>query len=87
MANLELLKLSKIRRFVLVYYLGGEAKTLKGVELGDTSYIPESKESDEARVWVSGRDYPTSGSHYTMSNLRKRLNDSNIPFHIAYYKD
>lgn len=75
----------KLRRFAIAYFVNDVAKTAEGVELGETGYIPEAKETDETRVWVSGSDYPVKGNHYTMSRLRKRLDDSEIPYKIKYF--
>lgn len=84
-ADLAVMSKPKLRRFVIAYYINGEAKSAEGVEFGDTSFICDDKVCDEARVWVSDNDYPVKGMHYTMGRLRKRLEESGVPFVIKYF--
>lgn len=87
LVTLEQLKDADIRRFVLAYYQDNEAKVVKGVEFGDTGKISKEDEEKAFRVFVEGRDYPASGTKFTMSRLHKTLDGYGIPYRIAYYTD
>lgn len=83
--DLETLKSPDIRSFAIAYYQNGEVRIARGVEFGDTELIGEKDVDKVHRVYVQGRDYPACGAHSTMPVLRKKLEDNNIIFRIAYY--
>lgn len=74
----------ELRPFVLSYFKDGKVNTVQGVELGNSSAVPENEEGKEYRVYAFGRNYPVTGTHYTIRHFEKALKDSNIPYAFVY---
>ena len=79
--------LKTLRPFVISYFKDGKVNTLQGVELGRSNLVAKESEEKEMRIFVFGRDYPVSGTQYTMARLEKALEDSKIVYHIEYRED
>lgn len=76
-----------LRPFVVSYFKDGRVSTTQGVELGLSNLVNENEEAKEYRVFTFGRDYPVSGTYYTMNRFEKALEDSNIPYALVYRKN
>lgn len=74
----------ELRPFVLSYFKDGRVNTVQGVEVGNSSLVKEGEEHKETRVYVFGRDYPVTGTHYTMKIFEKALEENNIPYAFVY---
>lgn len=82
-ADLEIIGGTKGRRFVLVYWNGGEAKTTQGVE-----YPVESDEDGHVKgysVYLDDYCHPFNARYETMKSLRETLDNAKTPYHIAYF--
>jgi len=76
----------ELRPFIVAYFKDGNVSTTQGVELGPSNLVNENEEAKEYRVFTFGRDYPVSGTYYTMKRFEKALEDS-IPYVLVYRKD
>jgi hypothetical protein len=76
LADLEVLKGTKGRRFVIAYW-DISAHTAPGIEY--------PKESDGYTVYVHGFGSSVLGYYTSMAALRKVLEERKIPYHIAYF--
>jgi hypothetical protein len=83
-ADLELLKGSSAKRFLLVYWYRNEAKIAYGTE-----YPVQCDEDGDVKgysVYIDDDEHPIVSTHYeTMKQLRESFTSSKIPYHIAYF--